>query len=115
MGTMSLAEMPSETSCENMGGNKNPKCKRLNKGFTKFDFNWWLVGVTDGDGCFHVNTSIKKRPRIDFYYKVSQKNSNLRLLHFIKKMIGVGSVTSEKATTKSQYIIRDKKLIARYI
>lgn len=119
MGTMSLAEMPSETSCENMGGDNNkdktPKCKRLNKGFTKFDFNWWLVGVTDGDGSFVVTTRTKKPLGLNFYYKVSQKNSNLRLLYFIKKMIGVGSVTSEKATTKSQYAVSDKKLIARYI
>ena len=69
-------------------------------------FEQWLVGVTDGDGNFSINYSNGKW---GLSYKLAQSRYNLRLLYYVKKELGVGSVT--KDNNKAQFFIRDRKLI----
>lgn len=69
-------------------------------------FEQWLVGVTDGDGNFSINYSNGKW---GLSYKIAQSRYNLRLLYYIKKELGVGSVT--KDNNKGQFFIRDRKHI----
>lgn len=42
-------------------------------------------------------------------YKLAQSRYNLRVLYYVKKQLGVGSVT--KDNTKGQFFIRDRKHI----
>lgn len=51
-------------------------------------FYKWLVGVVDGDGTFHFSKT--QKGYWTFFFKVGQSNYNLRLLYFIKKMLGCG-------------------------
>lgn len=70
----------------------------------------WLVGFTDGDGNFHIS---HQGDKWGLSYKLSQSIYNLRVLHYIKKQLGVGSIT--KDGTKGQYFIRDRKIIETVI
>jgi hypothetical protein len=54
----------------------------------------------------YVNKINKK---IIFTFKLSQKSNNLRILYFIKKYLGVGSVVFDK--NMASFIIRDKKVL----
>jgi hypothetical protein len=77
---------------------------------SKAYFEQWLVGVTDGDGNFSINYSNGKW---GLSYKIAQSRYNLRLLYYIKKELGVGSVT--KDNNKGQFFIRDRKHIEKII
>lgn len=76
----------------------------------KFLFEQWLVGFTDGDGNFSITNQGDKW---GLSYKLAQSRYNLRLLYYVKKQLGVGSVT--KDNTKGQLFIRDRKSIETII
>lgn len=72
--------------------------------------NLWLVGLTDGDGTFHISHHNGKWGLV---YKIGQFRYNLRLIFYVKKFLGVGSIT--KYGTKGQFFIRDRKKLAEII
>lgn len=76
----------------------------------KDQWEQWLVGFTDGDGNFHIS---HQGDKWGLSYKLTQSRYNLRVLHYIKKQLGVGSIT--KDGTKAQYFIRDRKIIETVI
>jgi hypothetical protein len=77
-------------------------------------FEQWLVGFTDGDGSFSISQQgIGLNTKWILIYKLTQSRYNLRILNYIKKELGVGSIT--KDGTKAQYLIRDKKMIENVI
>lgn len=76
----------------------------------KIWFEQWLVGFTDGDGSFSIT---HQGDKWGLSYKLAQSRYNLRLLYYVKKQLGVGSVT--KDNTKGQFFIRDRKTIERVI
>nr|WPM94728.1 hypothetical protein [Ceratocystis fimbriata]WPM94781.1 hypothetical protein [Ceratocystis fimbriata] len=82
--------------------------QRLNEEYpdknSRIWFEKWLVGVTDGDGSFSI---VRQNDRWNLAFKISQSRYNLRLLYYIKKELGVGSITTDK--TKAQFFIRDRK------
>ena len=98
---------PSETESLTRDPKNGSKCKKL-------DINWWLVGFTDGDGCFNIYINQKDK-KINFTFKLSQKTNNIRILYFIKKFLGVGSIIIDKKNNMVSYIIRDKKIILEKI
>ena len=69
-------------------------------------FKQWLVGFTDGDGNFHISNQGDKW---GLSFKLTQSRYNMRILNYIKKQLGVGSITKDE--TKAQYFIRDRKKI----
>jgi hypothetical protein len=73
-------------------------------------FEQWLVGFTDGDGSFSIT---HQGDKWGLSYKLAQSRYNLRILYYIKKELGVGSVT--KDGTKGQLFIRDRKTIESVI
>ena len=80
----------------------------LNK--NKIWFEQWLVGFTDGDGNFSITHQGNKW---GLSYKLTQSRYNLRVLHYVKKQLTVGSIT--KDNTKGQFFIRDRKTIETII
>lgn len=52
----------------------------------KLNFNEWLVGLTDGDGCFNICAKNKK---IEFKYVITLSKNNIKLLYYIKRELGV--------------------------
>lgn len=80
--------------------------QRLNVG--PFLFNEWLVGFTDGDGTFSMTKD--KKDNYQFTFKLTQSNYNYRILYYIKKQIGYGSITKD-GPNYVQYIIRDTKIL----
>ena len=75
-------------------------------------FYHWLVGFTDGDGTFSITRQNNKR---SFCYKLDQSTYNLRLLHFIKKQLRVGSIYIDKKNKMASYRIRDKTTLLSVI
>jgi hypothetical protein len=76
------------------------------KNSKNISFKQWLVGFTDGDGNFHIS---HQGDKWGISFKLAQSRYNLRILYYIKKELGVGSIT--KDGTKGQYFIRDRKII----
>ena len=73
-------------------------------------FEQWLVGFTDGDGNFHISRQeANGNIKWNLGFKLTQSTYNLRLLNYVKKELGVGSIT--KDGYKMQYFIRDIKAI----
>lgn len=75
-------------------------------------FNEWLVGLTDGDGCFSVSKT--KSGSYSFDFKIAQSFYNYRLFYFIKKKLGFGSIT-KASDTVIQYRIRNAKVLKKVI
>ena len=74
-------------------------------------FNW-LVGMTDGDGSFSI---LRQGDKWNLTFKISQNTYNLRVLYYIKKQLGVGSVTVESKTSMASFRIRDRKTLGSVI
>jgi len=86
--------------------------QRLNEEYLndKIWFKQWLVGFTDGDGCFSIS---HQGDKWGLSYKLAQSRYNLRALYYVKKELGVGSVT--KDNTKGQYFIKNRKTLENVI
>ena len=75
-------------------------------------FYQWLVGFTDGDGTFSI---VRQNEKWSLTFKVSQSTYNLRLLYFIKKELGVGSIYIEGNGKYAHFRIRDRKVLESVI
>lgn len=75
-------------------------------------FLQWLVGMTDGDGSFSI---LRQGDKWNLTFKISQNTYNLRVLHYIKKQLGVGSISVESNTTMASFRLRDRKTIGSVI
>jgi LAGLIDADG endonuclease len=81
---------------------------------TKKSFYQWLVGVTDGDGTFHFSKT--KKGIWSFTFKIGQSNYNLRLLYYIKSMLGIGSVSNPNSKDNTaEFRIRNIQHIILFI
>jgi len=78
----------------------------------KVIFYQWLVGFTDGDGTFSVSISNNK---VAFIYQIGQSIYNLRILNFIKKQLGVGSIIIDKKRSMAYFKISDRKVLESVI
>jgi hypothetical protein len=83
--------------------------QRLN---VELSFNEWLVGFTDGDGCFSMTKC--KNGSWQFTFKIGQSAYNTRILLYIKKKLGYGSITKD-GNDLVQYRIRDTKVLKNVI
>ena len=70
-------------------------------------FIQWVVGMTDGNGSFSI---LRKgdSDKWNLTFKISQSTYNLRGLYYIKKKLGVGSVSVESNRTGAYFIVRDR-------
>jgi hypothetical protein len=73
-------------------------------------FYQWLVGFTDGDGTFSIYLSPQTK-KINLNFQLGQSTYNLRIFHFIKKQLGVGSIYIDKKRSLAQFRIRDRKIL----
>ena len=82
----------------------------------KDNFHQWLVGFTDGDGSFSVIRVAERKWTL--FFKISQSTYNLRILYFIKRQLGVGSVHVEADSSKKRssfFWIRNRNIIGQVI
>ena len=78
------------------------------------NFKEWLIGITDGDGTFYFAKT--KKGIWTFSFQIGQSNYNLRLLYYIKSMLGVGSVSATDAKDNTaHYRVRNIQHIIQYI
>jgi Cytochrome C and Quinol oxidase polypeptide I/LAGLIDADG endonuclease len=92
----------------------NKKRKNNNNNNNNIIFKQWLVGFTDGYGNFHIShQKVGSSSKWGLSFKITQSRYNYKVLYFIKKELGVGSIT--KDGTKIHYFIRDWKKIETII
>ena len=75
-------------------------------------FSQWLVGFTDGDGTFSI---ARQNGTWSLIFKLGQSTYNLRLLHYVKNKLGVGSIYVQKNGNMAHFIIRDRKVLESVI
>ena len=75
-------------------------------------FSQWLVGFTDGDGTFSI---ARQNGTWSLKFKLGQSTYNLRLLHYVKNKLGVGSIYVEKNGNMAHFRIRDRKVLESVI
>jgi LAGLIDADG endonuclease/Cytochrome C and Quinol oxidase polypeptide I len=77
-------------------------------------FYQWLVGFTDGDGSFSI---VRQNNNWSLTFKLSQNTYNLRVLHFIKTQLKVGSIYVDfnRDGSHAHFRIRDRKLLETII
>lgn len=75
-------------------------------------FQQWLVGFTDGDGTFSI---VKQNNKWSLTFQIGQNTYNLRVLYYIKKQLGVGSVYVESNRNMANFRIRDRKVLNKTI
>ena len=75
-------------------------------------FSQWLVGFTDGDGTFSI---ARQNGTWSLIFKLGQSTYNLRLLHYVKNQLGVGSIYIEKNGNMAHFRIRDRKVLESVI
>jgi hypothetical protein len=73
-----------------------------------------LVGFTDGDGTFSIYLN-KKDKKISLIYQLGQSTYNLRILNYIKRQLGVGSIYIDNKRSFAQFRIRDRKILESVI
>lgn len=74
-------------------------------------FKQWLVGFIDGEGSFTITRQGRKA---GLYFKISQSSYNLRILHYIKKQLKIGSIIIDKHGN-AEFRIRDLASIRKVI
>lgn len=92
---------------------ENEKYKNLGNNFNEEEkFKKWLVGFTDGDGSFSI---VKSGGTFRLQYSLSQSEYNLRLLYYVKKNLGYGSVSKSDKQTWGNFRITDRKVLNQVI
>lgn len=86
------------------------KNKYLSKDKTPFNFNEWLVGLTDGYGTFNIYIN-EKDNKLIFTYKITLIYHNTQLLYKIKKELKCGRILYDKSKRYVSYVITDKNHI----
>ena len=100
-----------EISCELKDITKK---RASSEGFKSLDSSFveWLVGVTDGDGFFSMD--LHKNGSWSFTFGIGQSVYNARLLFYIKRQLGYGSITKSGAG-ELKFRIRDSKVLKEVI
>ena len=88
---------------------KNNKWNMLNE---NEKFKVWLVGFTDGDGCFSV---VKSGSTYRLQYSLSQSAYNLRVLYYIKSSLGYGNVSKSSKQSWANFRITDRKVLNQVV
>lgn len=88
------------------------KLFNVKKSKNNFNFEKWLIGFTDGDGSFVI---YKTKNSYGLAFNISQHKYNIRILYYIKKNIGAGSVNVEKYTNMAQYSVYSREKLKKYI
>lgn len=80
--------------------------KNISKKIEQNDsFYNWLVGFTDGDGCFTIDR-LNNGKKWDIVFKISQSKRNAQLIYKIKKELEIGHVTIGEPNDIFTYHIR---------
>ena len=75
-------------------------------------FKLWLVGFTDGDGCFSI---VKSGNYFGLQYSLSQSTYNLRILNHIKSKLGYGNISNRSSGKSADFRITDRKILKEVI
>ncbi len=84
-----------------------------NKCIASTDFYNWLVGITDGDGCFYFGKTTKGS--WTFSYQIAQSSYNLRLLYLIKSKLKIGTINITSENSMAIYRIQNQAHLIKHI
>jgi len=100
----------------NISNSFTSKCENnynLTIDYKKENFYQWLVGFTDGDGSFTISRSTSKNKKVKWtlFFKIGQSSYNARVLYYIKKQLGYGSIQFETKRTNADFRIRNRVIL----
>ncbi len=72
------------------------------------NFLTWFIGFTEAEGSFIINN------RGDLGFVITQSNTDIKVLEFIKETLGLGKVIAQSVHT-SRYVTQNKKEIELFI
>lgn len=76
---------------------------KLNKTAPSTQWLSWLIGFTEGDGCFIITN------RQELMFVITQSNYNTEILHTIQQHLGVGRViVQSRRLNAMRYIVQDQ-------
>lgn len=112
---ISYKKISSETEKINSRFNFKGKLNKCEKSYNddQFNFYQWLVGFTDGDGCFNIYVN-EKNNKITFTFKIGQKRNNEQVLFFIKNKLNIGRIVIDKCGM-ANYIVTKQNHIKEII
>lgn len=85
--------------------------QRLNKEHPNNKHSYpWLVGLTDGAGFFNIKNL---KGHWYFIFKIIVPRYNIRMLYYVKHLLGIGSVI--KDDTKAQFSIKDRIKMQNFV
>lgn len=82
------------------------------KAITREEWYQWLVGFTESEGCFSV---VKSGGTYRLQYSLSQSAYNFRILYYVKKNLGYGSVFKSLKQSWGNFRITDRKVLNQVI
>lgn len=86
----------------------NKTITQISTGNLNSDDKWnqWFAGLTDGDGCFYINT---KQKTVSF--EITTHTTDARILYNIKNKLKAGSVRLRSGSHSIRYRIKQKMVI----
>jgi len=79
----------------------------------------WVVGFVDGEGCFHVSFTKRKRLKLNIEarcsFSVSQNRRSLESLEILQTFFGCGGIRYDSRSQCYKYEVRDRKDLGRVV
>lgn len=81
---------------------------------TREEFNNWLVGFVDGEGCFNIYFS-KRDKCFTFNFSVNQHTKDYALLLYIQTKLGVGQLSKRSNRNLCDFQVRNQEDLKKII
>lgn len=86
---------------------------------TSMDTNSYITGLTDGEGCFHISFSLRKKMRLGIEvrpsFSISQHKRNKEIILFLHKYFKCGGVRFSKRDQNYKFEVRSIKDLMQII
>ncbi len=80
---------------------------------------WYVTGLSEGEGCFHVTFTLRKRLKVGIEtrpsFSLSLNQKDLQLLQSVQKFFGCGGIRYSRADRTYKYEVRSIRDLMRKI
>jgi hypothetical protein len=78
---------------------------------------WYVTGLCEGEGCFHVSFTLRKRLKVGIEtrpsFSLSLNQRDLHLLQSVQKYFGCGGIRYSRADRTYKYEVRSIRDLMR--
>ena len=80
---------------------------------------WYITGLCEGEACFMVSFSLRKKLKLGIEvrpsFSISQHRRNLKIVKLVRQFFGVGAIRFSKADQNYKYEVRRVSDLMRVI